>query len=97
MIAAATSSRTDATDEELTLDRIIEWRTKHISDNQFVLLLSFVVGILAAFAAYILHWLISQIQTASRVGILSHQLQLALPRLPGHRHLADNAIYKICS
>lgn len=64
MIAAATSSRTDATDEERsTLDRIIEWRTKHISDNQFVLLLSFVVGILAAFAAYILHWLISQIQT----------------------------------
>lgn len=64
MIAAATSSRTDATDEERsTLDRIIEWRTKHISDNQFVLLLSFVVGMLAAFAAYILHWLISQIQT----------------------------------
>lgn len=44
------------------LDRFIEWRVKHISDNQFVLVLAFVVGFLAAVAAYVLHWLIHQIQ-----------------------------------
>lgn len=45
------------------LTRFMAWRVKHISDNQFLLLLSFVVGFLAAVAAYLLHWLISQIQT----------------------------------
>ena len=30
-------------DEKSLLDRVIDWRVKHISDNQFVLLLSFFV------------------------------------------------------
>lgn len=50
-------------DEKSLLDRVIDWRVKHISDNQFVLLLSFFVGIFAAVAAFVLHWLIHQIQT----------------------------------
>lgn len=50
-------------DENSLLDRVIDWRVKHISDNQFVLLLSFFVGIFAAVAAFVLHWLIHQIQT----------------------------------
>lgn len=44
------------------LDRFIEWREKHISQNQFVLILSFVVGILSALAAFLLHHLIHFIQ-----------------------------------
>lgn len=47
---------------ESLLERFAKWREKHISDNSFVLILSFVVGILAALAAYILHELIHQIQ-----------------------------------
>ncbi len=38
----------------LTYDRFIEWREKHISQKNIVLLLSFVVGILSAVAAIVL-------------------------------------------
>lgn len=44
------------------LDRFIEWREKHISQNQFILILSFIVGILSALAAYALKHLIHLIQ-----------------------------------
>ena len=51
-----------ATDEMTLLDRFISWREKHISQNQFILILSFVVGILSALAAYALKHLIHFIQ-----------------------------------
>ena len=64
MNAATINANTLEMNEEKTLfERIVDWRVKHISDNQFVLLLAFIVGILAAFAAFVLHWLIHQIQT----------------------------------
>lgn len=44
------------------LDRFIAWRDKHISERQFMLLLALVVGLLAAFAAFVLHSLIHLIQ-----------------------------------
>lgn len=50
------------------LDKFIEWRTKHITDKQFTLLLSFAVGFLAAVAASILHLLIKQIQHLLTMG-----------------------------
>lgn len=43
-------------------DHIIEWRSKNISDKQFILVLAFFVGMFAAIAAFILHSLIHQIQ-----------------------------------
>ena len=43
-------------------DRLLEWRKKHITDRQFVLFLSFVVGFFAAVAATLLHWIIHQIE-----------------------------------
>ncbi|MBQ8270709.1 MAG: chloride channel protein [Bacteroidaceae bacterium] len=49
-------------EEKGLLDRFIEWREKHISQNQFILILSFMVGILSALAAYILKNLIHLIQ-----------------------------------
>lgn len=49
-------------DEPTLLARAIKWREQHITDRQFTLLLSFFVGIFAAVAAYVLHWLISEIQ-----------------------------------
>ena len=44
------------------MQRFLAWRQQHISDKQFTLLLSFVVGFLAAVAAWLLHALIRQIQ-----------------------------------
>lgn len=44
------------------LDRFIDWREKHIPQNQFILVLSFVVGILSALAAFALKHLIHFIQ-----------------------------------
>ena len=48
--------------EEGLLSRFIAWREKHISHNQFVLILSFVVGVLSALAAFALKHLIHFIQ-----------------------------------
>ena len=50
------------------LQKLVEWRGRHISDRQFTLLLSFVVGFLAAVAAYVLHWIISEIQLLLTAG-----------------------------
>ncbi|MDR0973400.1 MAG: chloride channel protein [Prevotellaceae bacterium] len=42
--------------------RLLLWREKHITERQFLLLLSFIVGILTALAALLLKWLIHLIQ-----------------------------------
>lgn len=47
---------------KISLDKILEWRVKNISDKQFTLVLAFFVGMFAAIAAFILHWLIHEIQ-----------------------------------
>ena len=43
------------------ISRIDTWRATHISERMFVLMLAFLVGLLSAVAAYVLHWLINQI------------------------------------
>lgn len=45
------------------LQRLLSWREKHIKDKQFVLVLSFLVGIFTALAAYILKFLVGYIKT----------------------------------
>ena len=50
------------------LNQVIEWRTRHINNKQFTLILSLAVGFLAAVAASILHTLIKQIQHLLTVG-----------------------------
>ena len=42
--------------------KILAWKEKHLTDRQMLLILAFIIGILASFAAYILHTLINQIQ-----------------------------------
>ena len=42
--------------------KILAWKEKHLTDRQMLLILAFIMGILASFAAYILHTLIHQIQ-----------------------------------
>ena len=41
--------------------RLDVWRKTHIGERMFVLILAFVVGLLAAVAAFLLHWIINQI------------------------------------
>ncbi len=48
--------------EKNLLDRFIEWREKHISQRQFILFLSFVVGVISSLAAYMLKHIIEFIQ-----------------------------------
>lgn len=47
--------------QETLLQRLHAWRVEHISDKMFLLILAFVVGLLAAVAAFMLHWIINQI------------------------------------
>ncbi len=44
------------------MQRIIALRERYLTDRQFTLILSFLVGLFAAVAAFILHWLIEEIQ-----------------------------------
>ncbi len=44
------------------LTKILAWKENHLTDRQMLLILAFIIGILASFAAYILHTLIHQIQ-----------------------------------
>ena len=43
------------------ISRIDSWRATHVSERMFVLILAFLVGVLSAVAAFVLHWLINQI------------------------------------
>ncbi len=52
----------DKAKENGMLERFIVWREKHISQKHFILILSFVVGVLSALAAYTLKHLIHFIQ-----------------------------------
>jgi CIC family chloride channel protein len=45
-----------------------DWRTTHITDRQFTLVLAFFIGFFASVAAFILHWLIKQIQILLTAG-----------------------------
>lgn len=49
-------------DKKTLLQQFIVWRSKHIKDKQFILILSFLVGICTAFAAYVLKFLVEYIK-----------------------------------
>lgn len=64
------------------LNKFINWREKHISDRQFILVLSLLVGFFAAVATFVLHWLIDKIEwiLTSRFSITSFNwLYLVFP------------------
>ena len=48
--------------EQTLLQRVIKLRERYVTDRQFTLILSFLVGLLAAVAAFLLHKLIEEIQ-----------------------------------
>ncbi len=47
--------------QQLWLQRLHEWRQENVSDKMFLLILAFLVGLLSAVAAFVLHGLINQI------------------------------------
>ena len=58
--------------ERSLLDRFIVWREKHVSQNHFILILSFVVGVLSALAAFLLKHFIHFIQHLLTGGFDAH-------------------------
>ncbi len=50
------------------LQRFLEWRESHITNRQFTLFLSFLVGFFAAVAAYVLHLMIDEIRVLLTAG-----------------------------
>ena len=54
--------RTHTSDKETWMQRFLQWRQEHISEKQFILILSFLVGICTAGAALFLKGLIHLIQ-----------------------------------
>ena len=42
-------------------ERLLAWREEHVSDRLFLVVLSLLVGIFSALAAFVLHWIIRQI------------------------------------
>lgn len=50
------------------MERIIKWRSRHLSDRQMTLILSFFIGVLASFAGYVLHGIIHEIQEMLALG-----------------------------
>ena len=65
-----------------TLAYVLRWRRRHFNDNQFVLVISFFVGIFTACAGILLKWLIGQIEdilTHSFVASTSNWLYLIYP------------------
>ncbi|MBP5667354.1 MAG: chloride channel protein [Salinivirgaceae bacterium] len=50
------------------IERLNTWRKQYVSDRQFTLALGLVVGLLAAFAAFVLHGLIRQIEVLLTAG-----------------------------
>lgn len=52
-------------------NRIINWRTAHIKDRHFMLLLALVIGVLTALAGLLLKWLIHQVEY-----LLTHQFSI---------------------
>ena len=67
---------------ESLLNKFNLWRRDHISERQFILLLSLVVGIFTAFAALLLKYLISLIHGFISDHLFISQENYSLPMKP---------------
>lgn len=54
---------------ESLIKKVIIWRSRHLSDRQMTLILSFFIGVLASLAGYVLHGIIHEIQELLAVGL----------------------------
>lgn len=51
------------------IGKVIQWRSRHLSDRQMTLILSFFIGVLASIAGYVLHGIIHEIQQILSLGL----------------------------
>lgn len=64
------------------MDMVLEWRDKHITDRQMTILLALFIGFFASVAAFILHFIIKEIQvllTAGFTTVTYNWLYLVFP------------------
>ena len=50
------------------MDMVLEWRDKHITDRQMAIILALFIGLFASVAAFILHFIIKEIQVLLTAG-----------------------------
>ena len=50
------------------MDMVLEWRDKHITDRQMTIILALFIGLFASVAAFILHFMIKEIQVLLTAG-----------------------------
>ena len=51
------------------MDMVLEWRDKHITDRQMTIILALFIGFFASVAAFILHFIIKEIQVLLTAGV----------------------------
>lgn len=64
------------------MDMVLEWRDKHITDRQMTIILALFIGLFASVAAFILHFIIKEIQvllTAGFTTVTYNWLYLVFP------------------
>lgn len=64
------------------MDMVLEWRDKHITDRQMTIILALFIGLFASVAAFILHFIIKEIQVLLTAGfstVTSNWLYLVFP------------------
>ena len=64
------------------MDMVLEWRDKHITDRQMTIILALFIGLFASVAAFILHFIIKEIQVLLTAGfstVTYNWLSLVLP------------------
>ena len=49
-------------------EKLLKWRNQYVSDKQFTLILAFFIGLFASVAAFVLHWIIREIQLLLTAG-----------------------------
>lgn len=63
------ASITDNSNTKPTMmDMVLEWRDKHITDRQMTIILALFIGLFASVAAFILHFIIKEIQVLLTAG-----------------------------
>ena len=59
---------TEIGQEKTKIIKLAEWLRQYVNDKQFTLVLAFFIGLLSSIAAYVLHWLIKEIQMLLTAG-----------------------------
>ena len=64
------------------MDMVLEWRDKHITDRQMTIILALFIGLFASVAAFILHFIITEIQVLLTTGLSTVTYNWVYPVFP---------------